>query len=172
VGFFWGVLRLGVRPSFVAMAVAGVSVAYSWLKENFTMIERTFTVLNKMGLHARPAAAMVTALQKFDSDVFASQGRPRGGRKKHYGDPDPDGRIRIKIDHPGGRAGRTGVMDNMTNSLTIRYTRNSPMASNLTPPETRVFKGISASPGIAIGKAFVLEDMDLAVGRWQVPPKP
>jgi phosphotransferase system enzyme I (PtsI) len=32
-----------------------------------------------------------------------------------------------------------------------------------------VFKGISASPGIAIGKAFVLEDMDLAVGRWQVP---
>jgi phosphotransferase system enzyme I (PtsI) len=39
------------------------------------------------------------------------------------------------------------------------------------PPETRVFKGISASPGIAIGKAFVLEDMDLAVGRWQVPPE-
>jgi phosphotransferase system enzyme I (PtsI) len=35
----------------------------------------------------------------------------------------------------------------------------------------RVFKGISASPGIAIGKAFVLEDMDLAVGRWQVPPE-
>lgn len=33
----------------------------------------------------------------------------------------------------------------------------------------RVFKGIPASPGIAIGKAFVLEDTDLAVGRWQVP---
>jgi phosphoenolpyruvate-protein phosphotransferase (PTS system enzyme I) len=39
------------------------------------------------------------------------------------------------------------------------------------PPSsgTRVFKGIPASPGIAIGKAFVLEDTDLAVGRWQVP---
>lgn len=35
----------------------------------------------------------------------------------------------------------------------------------------KVFKGISASPGIAIGRAFVLEDMDLAVGRWQVPPE-
>lgn len=45
------------------------------------------------------------------------------------------------------------------------------MVSSATPPETRVFKGISASPGIAIGKAFVLEDMDLAVGRWQVPPE-
>lgn len=32
VVFFWGVLRLGVRPSFIAMAVAGVSIAYSWLK--------------------------------------------------------------------------------------------------------------------------------------------
>ncbi len=38
-------------------------------------------------------------------------------------------------------------------------------------PSTRVFKGISASPGIAIGKAFVVEDADLAVGRWQVPPE-
>jgi phosphotransferase system enzyme I (PtsI) len=45
------------------------------------------------------------------------------------------------------------------------------LVSSATPPETRVFKGISASPGIAIGKAFVLEDMDLAVGRWQVPPE-
>lgn len=36
---------------------------------------------------------------------------------------------------------------------------------------TKVFKGISASPGIAIGRAFVLEDMDLAVGRWHVPPE-
>jgi phosphotransferase system enzyme I (PtsI) len=35
----------------------------------------------------------------------------------------------------------------------------------------KVFKGISASPGIAIGKVFVLEDTDLAVGRWQVPPE-
>jgi phosphocarrier protein len=34
------------------------------------VIERTFTVLNKMGLHARPAAALVTALQKFDSHVL------------------------------------------------------------------------------------------------------
>jgi phosphotransferase system enzyme I (PtsI) len=42
---------------------------------------------------------------------------------------------------------------------------NSPAA------EPRVFKGISASPGIAIGKAFLLEDMDLAVGRWMVPPE-
>jgi phosphoenolpyruvate-protein phosphotransferase (PTS system enzyme I) len=40
------------------------------------------------------------------------------------------------------------------------------------PPQApRVLKGISASQGIAIGKAFVLEDMDLAVGRWQVPPE-
>lgn len=37
--------------------------------------------------------------------------------------------------------------------------------------DPKVFKGISASPGIAIGRAFVLEDMDLAVGRWQVPPE-
>lgn len=32
VGFFWGVLRLGVRPSYVAMGVAGSCVAYSWVR--------------------------------------------------------------------------------------------------------------------------------------------
>ena len=33
------------------------------------MTEQTFTVLNKMGLHARPAALLVQTLQRFDSDV-------------------------------------------------------------------------------------------------------
>lgn len=33
------------------------------------MIEQTFTVLNKMGLHARPAAMLVRILQKFESQV-------------------------------------------------------------------------------------------------------
>lgn len=33
------------------------------------MIERTYTVQNKMGLHARPAAMLVQTLQKFDSMV-------------------------------------------------------------------------------------------------------
>ncbi|HOW28784.1 MAG TPA: phosphoenolpyruvate--protein phosphotransferase [Elusimicrobiota bacterium] len=37
---------------------------------------------------------------------------------------------------------------------------------------SRVFRGIPASPGIAIGKACVFaEETDLAVGRWQVPPE-
>lgn len=33
------------------------------------MVEQTFTVLNKMGLHARPAALLVQTLQRFESDV-------------------------------------------------------------------------------------------------------
>jgi len=37
--------------------------------------------------------------------------------------------------------------------------------------EPQVIKGISASDGIAIGKAFVLEQTDLIVGRWIVPPE-
>ena len=34
------------------------------------MMERTFTVLNKMGLHARPAAMLVQLLQKFESSIL------------------------------------------------------------------------------------------------------
>lgn len=32
-------------------------------------MERTFTVRNKLGLHARPAALLVQTLQKFESQV-------------------------------------------------------------------------------------------------------
>lgn len=32
VGLFWGTLKLGVRPSILAMGVAGAAVAYSWGK--------------------------------------------------------------------------------------------------------------------------------------------
>ena len=34
------------------------------------MMERTFTVQNKMGLHARPAATLVKGLQKFESQIL------------------------------------------------------------------------------------------------------
>jgi mannose/fructose/N-acetylgalactosamine-specific phosphotransferase system component IID len=33
VGFFWGVLRLGVRPSFLALGAVGASVVYSFVRE-------------------------------------------------------------------------------------------------------------------------------------------
>lgn len=34
------------------------------------MIKRTATIINKLGLHARPSAMLVTAATKFESSVF------------------------------------------------------------------------------------------------------
>jgi phosphotransferase system HPr (HPr) family protein len=114
---------------------------------------------------------MVTALQKFDSEVLLRKDDQEVDGKSIMGILTLTAEYGSKLTMVAEGPDEQAVMDNMTNSLTIRNTRNSPMASSATPPETRVFKGISASPGIAIGKAFVLEDMDLAVGRWQVPPE-
>jgi len=34
------------------------------------MLEREFEILNEQGLHARPATALVNAIQKYKSEVF------------------------------------------------------------------------------------------------------
>ena len=41
------------------------------------MTSRTVTVVNKLGLHARPAALLVTTAAKFESEVYFSKGELR-----------------------------------------------------------------------------------------------
>ena len=38
-------------------------------RENVNMVEKTFTITNEAGLHARPATALVNAVNSFTSDV-------------------------------------------------------------------------------------------------------
>lgn len=45
------------------------------------MIKKTATIINKLGLHARPSAALVSAASKFASEVFISKdGHPVNGK--------------------------------------------------------------------------------------------
>lgn len=78
------------------------------------MIERTFTVLNKMGLHARPAAAMVTALQKFESEVLIRKDDQEVDGKSIMGiltlTAEYGSKLTILAEGPDEQA----VMDNMT----------------------------------------------------------
>ena len=46
-----------------------------------TMIERNFTIINRLGLHARAAAKFVTTASQFDSDIQVSRnGRTVSGK--------------------------------------------------------------------------------------------
>lgn len=45
------------------------------------MIEQTFTIINKLGLHARAAAKFVTTASQFESDIQVSRnGRSINGK--------------------------------------------------------------------------------------------
>lgn len=47
--------------------------------------EKKFTVRNKLGLHARPAATFVQLANKFQSDVFIRKGRQKVNGKSIMG---------------------------------------------------------------------------------------
>ena len=49
------------------------------------MIQRTVTVKNKFGLHARPAALIVTTASKFQSEFFISKDSVRVNGKSIMG---------------------------------------------------------------------------------------
>jgi phosphocarrier protein len=38
------------------------------------MIEQTFTIINKLGLHARAAAKLVTTSSQFEADIHVTRG--------------------------------------------------------------------------------------------------
>ncbi len=45
------------------------------------MLRKTATIINKFGLHARPSAALVSAVSKFASEVLISKdGHPVNGK--------------------------------------------------------------------------------------------
>lgn len=49
------------------------------------MIKKDFVIQNKLGLHARPAAMLVKAANKFESDVFFEKGSERVNAKSIMG---------------------------------------------------------------------------------------
>ena len=49
------------------------------------MIERTITITNRAGIHARPAALLVQAAQDFDSNIYFEKGRDRINAKSIMG---------------------------------------------------------------------------------------
>ncbi|MDD5427390.1 MAG: HPr family phosphocarrier protein [candidate division Zixibacteria bacterium] len=49
------------------------------------MIKKTATIVNKLGLHARPAAQLVSTATKFEAEVFYSKGDLRVNGKSIMG---------------------------------------------------------------------------------------
>ena len=52
---------------------------------NDQTIEKKFTIKNKLGLHARPAAMFVEIANKFDSDIYVVKGDRRINGKSIMG---------------------------------------------------------------------------------------
>ncbi|MFZ5966439.1 MAG: HPr family phosphocarrier protein [Bacillota bacterium] len=49
------------------------------------MISKEITIINKLGLHARPAALFVQMTNKYDSDVFLEKGTKKINAKSIMG---------------------------------------------------------------------------------------
>ena len=49
------------------------------------MTERTITISNRAGIHARPAAVLVQAAQDFSSNIYFEKGRDRINAKSIMG---------------------------------------------------------------------------------------
>ena len=66
------------------------------------------TIVNKNGLHARPAAEIVKIAAKFQSDDHDRARRSRGERQEHHGRDDARGRMRFDDHASRARARRDG----------------------------------------------------------------
>lgn len=67
-----------MRPLAVPLHVAA-------LRSNLTMPQRTVTITNKLGLHARPASQLVQTANRFPCEVFVSKDSIRVNAKSIMG---------------------------------------------------------------------------------------
>ncbi len=77
------------------------------------MLEREVTIINRLGLHARAAAKLVTLASEFDSDIFVARGDREVSGKSIMGvmmlAAAKGSRIRLIADGPDAAAALDGL---------------------------------------------------------------
>ncbi len=160
--------QLGVAPSDPGKATTELPAATSGRRS--TMI---LTILNKMGLHARPAARFVSTAMQFVADITVKKGTQTANAKSmnqvatlgvRQGE-------KVKITATGPDAGdalmalQALVADHFGESDEAILAEAAIVAS---PMQHEGLTGIAASPGVAIGPAFHYRPVAPTVTTYQV----
>jgi phosphocarrier protein HPr len=79
------------------------------------MVERTVTILNRKGLHTRPAATLVKTAARFQSDLFISKDNFEINGKSIIGvmtlAAEPGAVLRLRIQGPDEEAAAAAIVD-------------------------------------------------------------
>jgi phosphotransferase system HPr-like phosphotransfer protein len=131
---------------------------------------RTLEVSNKLGLHARAAAKVVSMAGRFRSRIFFREGRQRGKRQeppRHSDDGVSAGSlvtVRADGDDAAEAIERSRAFSRRSSA------KNNPMKSQQ-EKHTVVLRGVAVSPGIAIGKAFHFDHLESQVALYKIRDK-
>jgi phosphotransferase system HPr (HPr) family protein len=69
---FSGVWRRRIVPQFLPWS-RPFPFLHSARRKPFPMAQKDYTILNKLGIHARPAAQFVKTANRFQSDIFVEK---------------------------------------------------------------------------------------------------
>jgi len=79
------------------------------------MVERTVTILNRKGLHTRPAATLVKTAARFQSDLFIAKDNFEINGKSIIGvmtlAAEPGSTLRLRIQGPDEEAAAAAIVD-------------------------------------------------------------
>ncbi len=152
-----------------------ISLNNTAIQEDISEDERSattekFTILNKTGLHARPAGEVAAQAQNFkNTNVFMLKDDKQANAKSvveilglaiEYGD-----KIQIKAYGDNADAAvstiKTFISEDLKNNIVKQNPIIEPVKLNKTG-ETKI-KGIGILDGLSIGKAYVLKDLQFKV---------
>jgi phosphocarrier protein len=66
----FSVISLKLQDRHLCLAIRRTAKVVRWLKKGYVLVEREIQVTNKLGLHARPAFAVVQTTSKFKSEIW------------------------------------------------------------------------------------------------------
>ena len=119
------------------------------------MAERMVTIVNKNGLHARPAAEIVKTAAKFTSDIVIVRDDLEVNGKSIMG-------VLMLAAECGSTITAAGLGPGRSGGRRRHRGPHQPASSGRSSrPMDRIFVGVPASPGIVVGPVHLL--------RWEVP---
>jgi phosphocarrier protein FPr len=182
-----GSVRAGEDVILELTLAGGTAAAEETVQPSQAVRSEPITVPNPTGLHARPAAVLANQAKKFQSDVRVRRGDAEANAKSVVGIMKLEiGRgDQITLEAQGADANdaiatlteliRQGLGEDGAQPVPAPASRAVPAATKPTPQrrstDPNLVLGVSASPGLAVGKVFQLRHTDIQVAEQGGDPQ-
>ncbi|MBF0544230.1 MAG: phosphoenolpyruvate--protein phosphotransferase [Candidatus Riflebacteria bacterium] len=159
------------KNEILQITLGGICTTQKTEEASQTIVSEAIVILNPSGLHARPAASLVSLSKRFKSDIHLRRGKGMANAKSVVSilalDVKSGDKIFLEAAGCDAKCALETIVPKLREGLGEELTPHSqPVRSEKEDKKTsgdpNVLKGVSASQGLAVGRIFQLKRCEIS----------